>query len=102
MDEGERIYDPERIFHSAVTLTLDLETWFKVTAHPLFKGTQWVKYEPNWAKERENMLVISDLEWTDELTDRWMDGWTNRLINTGHLLSGALIRYTLQFDYCFK
>ena len=39
-----------------MTLTFDLEIWFKVTAHRLPKGTLWVKYEPDWAKEREDML----------------------------------------------
>lgn len=35
---------------------------FKVTAHSLPKDTLWVKYEPEWAKGREDMLgkVISD------------------------------------------
>lgn len=33
-----------------MTLTLDLETWFKVTSYVLLKGTVWVKYEPYWAR----------------------------------------------------
>lgn len=37
--------------NSAMTLTLNLETWFKVTAHPLPKGAldMLMKYEPDWA-----------------------------------------------------
>lgn len=32
LDHGERIYDPDKDFshNSAITLTFDLETWFKV------------------------------------------------------------------------
>lgn len=33
--------------HGLMTLNFDLETLFKVTAHPLMKGTLWVKYEPD-------------------------------------------------------
>lgn len=38
--KGERIYDlDEDISHNtAMTLTLDPETWFKVNAHPLHQG----------------------------------------------------------------
>lgn len=45
-----------------MTLTLMLDTWFKTTAHYLRKGTLWLKYEPDWAKERDNKLrtAISD------------------------------------------
>lgn len=52
-----------------MALTLDLETFFKVIAHPLPKGTLWVKYEPGWAKRREYMLRTRDIGWTD--------GWKN-------------------------
>lgn len=51
------------------TLTLDLEMLFKVTAHSLIKGTLWVKYDPDLAMEREDMLWASDLGWID----RWKD-----------------------------
>lgn len=37
-------------FHGDMNLTLDLNTEFKVTAHPLTKGNLLVKYEPNWTK----------------------------------------------------
>lgn len=43
----------------------------------MLKGTLWVKYESDWAKERENMLQISDIEWTDRLKDIWMEGQTD-------------------------
>lgn len=43
-----------------MTLPLDIETCFKVTEHPLVKGNLCVKYEPDWAKGREDMLRISD------------------------------------------
>ena len=47
----------------------------------LLKGILWVKYEPYWAKGREDMLWTSYLVqtdgWTDKQTDRRMDGQTN-------------------------
>lgn len=51
-----------------MTLTLMLDTWFKTTAHYLRKGTLWLKYEPYWAKERNEMLWTSDLR-RDRRTD---------------------------------
>lgn len=39
-----------------MTFIFDLETWFKITAHLLPKGTLWVMYEPDGAKGREDML----------------------------------------------
>lgn len=33
-----------------MTLTLDLEKGFKVTAHPLPKGILWVRYKPDLAR----------------------------------------------------
>lgn len=62
-------------------LTLDLEAWFKVSAHPL--PTLWVKYEP--AKGREDMLRTSDLGRTNG------QGRTDGLITIGHPQSGALM-----------
>lgn len=60
--EGGNIMIWTRIFHdSSTTLTFDLETLFKVTVHPLPKGTMWVKHDPDWAKGREDMLWTSDL-----------------------------------------
>lgn len=67
-----------------MTLTLDLETLFKVTAHPLSNGTLWVKYELNWANER----VTSCLGWTDGQKY----GQLGRLITIGQPLSRALIK----------
>lgn len=48
--------DKDFSHNSAKTLTLDLKTEFKLTASHLFKGTLWVKFEPDWAKGREDML----------------------------------------------
>lgn len=48
--------DKDFSHNSAKTLTLDLETEFKLTASHLLKGTLWVKFEPDWAKGREDML----------------------------------------------
>lgn len=39
-----------------MTLTLDLETSFKVTAHPLTKATLLGKYELHWTYKREYMI----------------------------------------------
>lgn len=57
LDQGERIYDLDKDFkdNSAMTLSLDLETLFKATAHLLLKGTLWVKYVPDWATGREDI-----------------------------------------------
>lgn len=44
-----------------MTLTLDLETWFKAIAHPLLKGNLQMKCGPDWAKGREDMIRTSDL-----------------------------------------
>lgn len=54
-----------------MTLSFDLETWFKVTAHPLPRGTLWVKYpyEADWGKGRDDMLQTSDLGRKDGQTD---------------------------------
>uniref|UniRef100_A0A8W8NH30 Uncharacterized protein n=1 Tax=Magallana gigas TaxID=29159 RepID=A0A8W8NH30_MAGGI len=50
-----------------------VETWFKVTAHSLLKITLWVKYEPYWAKGREDMLRTGYPGWTDRQTDEDTD-----------------------------
>lgn len=68
MDQGGATYDEVKVFsphNSTMTLTLDLESWFKVTEHTLNKGTLWVKFEPDWAKGREDMPQTSDLGWKD-------------------------------------
>lgn len=62
------------LYNSAMTLTLDLETWFKVIAHPLPKDTQWVKYEPDWAKVRERKNAPNKWSQMDGQQDGWMDG----------------------------
>lgn len=58
-----------------ITLTLELETWFKVTAHHFAKDTLWVKFEPDLAKGEGggDMLLTSDLRWTDGWKDRQTD-----------------------------
>lgn len=55
-----------------MTLTLNLETWFKVTAHPLPKGAldMLMKYEPDWANGTICPKKLS-------LADRWMEGQTD-------------------------
>lgn len=35
----------------AMTFTLDIKTWFKVTAHRFPTSTIYVKYKPNRAKQ---------------------------------------------------
>lgn len=62
------------MYISSMTLILDLDSWFKVTEHHLRKDTLWMKYEPDQAKEREDMLHwTSDLGWTDGRKDGWTD-----------------------------
>lgn len=80
LDQGERIYDLDKDFsgNSAMTLILDLQTWFKVTSHTSSKGTLQVKYESEWAKGRESMPWTSDLGQTDGRTDRQIDDCTAR------------------------
>uniref|UniRef100_K1PUI0 Uncharacterized protein n=1 Tax=Magallana gigas TaxID=29159 RepID=K1PUI0_MAGGI len=60
-----------------MTSTLDLEIWFKVTAHSLPKGTLLVKYESDRAKGRENMLWTSNLRWTEGHKDGQTDAQTD-------------------------
>lgn len=71
LDQMVRRYalDKEFSYNSAMTLTLDLETRFKITVHPLHKGTLWVKYESDWAKGREDMLRTRDLGQTNGRMD---------------------------------
>lgn len=56
-----------------MTLAIVLETWFKVTAHTIHKGTLYVKYKSDWAEGREDMPRISDLRFTEGQTDRQTD-----------------------------
>lgn len=42
-------------------------TSIKVTAHPLSKGSLWVKYEPDWTKGRGDMLQTSAMTLTLDL-----------------------------------
>lgn len=44
-DQGERRYGPDKDFSykSVMTFSFDVETLFKITAHPLPTSTLWVK-----------------------------------------------------------
>lgn len=67
---------------SDMTLTIVQETSIKVTAHPLTKGTLWVKFELDRAKGGGGITLN---KWSQ--TDRRMD----RLITIGNLRSGVLV-----------
>lgn len=71
LNQGEKRYatDKDFTYNSDMTLSLDLETWFKVTAHPLPKDTLQVKFKPGWASGREDMPQTSDLGMTDGQKD---------------------------------
>lgn len=62
------------------TLTLDLETWFKVTAYPLTKGSVEVKFKPGSAKRKQKMPLTSDFSvgWTDDQTEKQTKRPTDR------------------------
>lgn len=49
--------------YSALTLTLDLDTWTKVSFYFIPQGTQAlrVRLQPDWVKRKEDMLWTSDL-----------------------------------------
>lgn len=53
------------LMRSDMTLTHDLETQFKVTVHPLPRGTLWMKYDPAWARGEKLCSV-------QVISDRWM------------------------------
>lgn len=58
---GERAYyTPNKDFlnKSAMTITLDLETWLKVTAHPFPKRSLLVKYELHSGPRGENCDLL--------------------------------------------
>lgn len=85
-----------------MTLTLDLQTLFKVTVHPLPKGTLWEKDEPDWARERENEYALDNRFWKDRRTEGWMDAQTDRMITLRLVQSRVLIKNnntSLLFDY---
>lgn len=79
LNKGERRYalDKDFVYNSAMTLTVDLKTWFKVTAHPLPIGTLCMKYEPDLVKGREDMLQTSNIGWKDGGKDGRTDGRTD-------------------------
>lgn len=61
-----------------MTLSFDLETWFKDNARPLSKSTLLVNYEQDWVKGREDMPLSRDLRQTDERMDGRRKGRTDR------------------------
>lgn len=73
MDQWDKNYAAEKAFsyNSAITITLDLDTFFKVTTHPLAKDNLWVKYEPDWTRGGKKW---SEQEIPDEQTDGRTDG----------------------------
>lgn len=62
---GKNDQDKDFLHNSVMTLTLDLETRFKVAVHPSPKATLLVKFEPDMAMEKEKMHQTSDLGWTE-------------------------------------
>lgn len=52
-----------------MTMILDLQTLFKIIAHPLTIDTLWVNYEPDCTKGREDMPLTSDCGRTDGWAD---------------------------------
>lgn len=48
--ERKNALDKDFSYNSAITVTFNFQNWFKVTAHPLFKSSGYVKYELNGAK----------------------------------------------------
>lgn len=61
-----------------MTLSFDLETWFKDNARPLPKSTLLVNYEQDRVKGREDMPLSRDLRQTDERMDGRRKGRTDR------------------------
>lgn len=64
-----------------MTLTLDLQTLFKVTVHPLPKGTLWEKDELGREKICSGQSIL------EGQTNGRMDGCTNR--QNDHFTAGA-------------
>lgn len=60
-----------------MSLTLDLEIWFKIIPHILTKGTLQLKFGPDQAKWRENVLQTSFVRQTDGHKSGWKDGQTD-------------------------
>lgn len=46
---------------SAMTFTFDLETWFKITAHPLHKNSVYGKYEQGLLGESTMYVLNTDI-----------------------------------------
>lgn len=57
-----------------MTLTLDLQTLFKVTVHPLQKGTLWEKDELGREKICSGQSILEGQ--TNGRMDGWMDAQT--------------------------
>lgn len=61
-----------------MTLTIDPESWFNVTAHLLPKGNLWVKYEQDWVNWTQNILQICDVVQMDNyatLTEQCLNNY---------------------------
>lgn len=41
-----------------MTFTFELEIWFKITTKPLPESSIYVKDKQDWAKSRENMIMM--------------------------------------------
>lgn len=62
-----------------MTLTLDLQTPFKITEHPFLKSKHWVKYEQDSAKGKEDMRLTIVLRRTDGRKYELRDGQTDTI-----------------------
>lgn len=61
-----------------MSLTLDLETWFKTISYILTKGTLQLKVWLDEVKWRENMLQTSFVRQTEGHLNGWKDGQTDQ------------------------
>lgn len=69
-------------------LDLHVEIWFMVTAHPLPKGTLWVRNKSDWAKGKEQF-------YGQVMSDRQSDWFL--YMSTEHFQNGALTKDKLKF-----
>lgn len=98
--EGIYELDKDVAHNFAMTFTLDIETWVKVTGHPLPKGILWVKCEPDWIKGEKknapNSLELCQLQvfWTkcsSIYKFKYMYGHKNQLYTKG--IYSTLLRW---------
>lgn len=64
------------ICNSPMTLSFHLEIWLKITAHPLPKGSLWVKYNSDWALRGEKICFGQAI--SHGQTEGRMEGWKDR------------------------